>query len=87
MVMRSSISSLSSHLIVATQYYHEVGRVTSAWGSPERIAALRESYDSGVRQGWGKNYQWLDSAEQIKEKIPQLEGAKIEVTKVSVPRR
>ncbi|CDZ98665.1 FAD-dependent oxidoreductase [Phaffia rhodozyma] len=57
---------------VFSPYYHETGRVTGAHRFPEKIAKLRAAYDSAKADGYGKNYEWLDSGEAIVSKIPQL---------------
>lgn len=64
---------------VFSPYYHEVGRVTGAHSSPEKIAALRERYDRSQREGWGVGYEWLDDEEAIVTRIPQLKGGDLKV--------
>jgi hypothetical protein len=48
---------------------------------PEKIAALRASYDRAVEEGWAETaaLQWLDSEEDVVKKAPHLAGADIKV--------
>jgi L-2-hydroxyglutarate oxidase LhgO len=64
---------------VFKDYYHEVGRVTGAHGGEESWRRLRGVYERGQSEGWGEGMEWLDGGEQIREKLPQLEGADLTV--------
>jgi hypothetical protein len=56
-------------------------QITTAHGSPKRIADLRRTFKDLVRRNpeVGKTYEYLDSREKIVEKMPQLANANIDV--------
>lgn len=55
-------------------------QVTTAHGSPERIARLKQTFAGMVeRYPEAGALEWLDSKERIVEKMPQLVGAHIDV--------
>lgn len=56
------------------------GQVTGAHSSPAKIAKLRATYDRGMREGWGKENEWLDGPDAIREKFPQLDQADLTVS-------
>jgi hypothetical protein len=52
-----------------------------AANKPEKIAALRASYENAVRAGWADAAQleWLDSEADVLRRAPHLAGADIAV--------
>lgn len=60
-------------------------QITTAHGSPERIANLRRTFEDLVRRSpeTGESYEYLDTKEKIIEKMPQLANANIDVRLLS----
>jgi hypothetical protein len=59
-----------------------------AANKPEKIAALRASYENAVRAGWADAAQleWLDSEADVLRRAPHLAGADIAVRTPMHPR-
>lgn len=64
---------------VFSPYYHQTGRVTGAHTFPSKIEKLRATFKAGKAEGWGAEYEWLDSGEEIVAKIPQLAQGNLQV--------
>jgi hypothetical protein len=53
----------------------------AAHSSPEKIAYLREAYDSAVAGGWAEmgQLEWLEDEQAVLQRAPHLAGGDIKV--------